>query len=147
VRIWLNPSRHCWATTLLSSRRTGDSRTDSSHGGGSPAYTTTVREALGARALPNAIPTAVEDRPCRLPVASFPWFVYTAVSGQIGFLLSCRSHRMKHRHKWCTVAHVLVLSSRQPWRPGGFVWPDWAVVEGTLRSHRILDGRSRLERK
>jgi hypothetical protein len=140
VRIWPNPSRHCRATTLPSSRCTGDSCTDSSLGGGSPAYTATAGEALGAGTPPDAVPTAVEDRPRHLPVTSFQWFISTAVSGQIGFLSSCRSCRKKHCRKWCTVARVWVLSNWWPWRPGGSVLPDRADVEGKLPSHRILDG-------
>jgi hypothetical protein len=29
---------------------------------------------------PDAIPTAIEDRPSRLPITSFPWSVFTTVS-------------------------------------------------------------------
>jgi hypothetical protein len=123
--------------TLSSSRRTRDYHVDSSLGGGSPAYTTAA----------GAIPTAVEDRPSRLLVTSFLRFVSTMVSGQIGFLSSCRSRRKKHHRKWCTVAHVWVLSSRRPSHPGGSIRLDRAEVEGNLLSHQILDGRSRLERK
>jgi hypothetical protein len=124
VQIWPNPSRHCRATSLPSSHRTRDSRADSSLGGGSPAYTAAAGEAPRARVPPDAIPTTVEDRLSRLPVASFPWFISTAVSGQIGFLSSCRSRRKKHRCKWCIIAHVWVLSSRRP-------WPSRAEVEET----------------
>jgi hypothetical protein len=66
---------------LSSSRRTRDSRADLSLGGGSPTYTATVGDTPGAEAPPDAIPTTVEDRPSRLPIASFPWFVSTMVSG------------------------------------------------------------------
>jgi hypothetical protein len=55
-------------------------------GGGAPAYTVAVGGVLVAGALLDAIPTAVEDRPSRLPVASFPWSVFTAVSSQNEFL-------------------------------------------------------------
>jgi hypothetical protein len=117
VRIWPNPSRHCRATSLPSSRRTGDSRTNSSLGGGSPAYTTAAGEAPRAGASLDAVPTTIEDRPSRLPVASFLWFVSTVVSRQIGFVSSCRSRRKKHCHKWCNVACLWVLSSRWPRHP------------------------------
>jgi hypothetical protein len=140
-----NPSRQCQATMLPSRRHTGDSCADSSLGGGSPAYTAATGEALGAGVPSDTIPTAVEDRPSRLPIASFPWFISTVVSGQIGFLSSCRSHRKKHPHKRCTLARVWVISSRRPWRPSGSVRPDRAEVEGKLLSRPILDGRSRLE--
>jgi hypothetical protein len=143
--IWQNPSRHCQATTLLSSLHTGDSHTDSSLGGGSPSHTAALGEAHGAGAPSDTVPTTVEDHLSRLPVASFPWFVSTAVSGQIGFLLSCRSRRKKHHRKWCTVACVWVLSSQRPWRPGGSVRSDRAEVEGKLLSRHILDGWLRLE--
>jgi hypothetical protein len=132
---------------LSSSRRTGDSHADSSLGGGSPAYTVATGGVLGVGAPLDAIPTAVEDCPSRLPIASFPWFISTVVSGQIGFLSSCRSHRTKHPHKRCTLARVWVISSWRPWRPSGSVQPDRAEVEGKLLSRPILDGRSRLERK
>jgi hypothetical protein len=49
MRIWPNTSHHCRATTLSSSHRTGESRADSSLGGGSPAYTITARGVHGAR--------------------------------------------------------------------------------------------------
>jgi hypothetical protein len=130
---------------MSSSHRTRDSRTDSSLGGGSLAYTATAGEALGAGAPPDVVPTTVEDHSSRLPIASFTWFVFTMVSGQIGFLSSCRSRRKKHRHKWCTIARVWVLSSQRPWCPGGSVWSDRAEVEGKLPRCWILDGRSRLD--
>jgi hypothetical protein len=47
---------------LLSSRRTGDSRTDSLLGGGSPAYTIIAGGALGAGVPLDAASTTVEDR-------------------------------------------------------------------------------------
>jgi hypothetical protein len=147
MRIWSNPSRHCWATTLSSSHRTKVSRTDSSLGGGSPTNIAAAGEALGAGAPLDAVPIAVEDRPSRLPVVSFPRFVSTMVSGQIGFLSSCRLCRKKHCRKRCTVARVLVPSSRWPWCSGGSVRPDKAEVKGKLLSHRFLNGRSRLEWK
>jgi hypothetical protein len=147
VRIWANPSRHCRAMMLSSSRRTGDSHADSSLGGGSPAYTVATGGVLGVGAPLDAIPTAVEDCPSRLPIASFPWSVFTVASSQNEFLLSCRSRRKKHRRKWCTIARVWVLSSQRPWRPGGSVRPDWAEVEGKVLSYWILDGRPRLERE
>jgi hypothetical protein len=86
MRIWPNPSRHCRATTLPSCRCTEDSHADSSLGGGSPAYTVTTREVLGDGVPPDAIPTTVEDRLSRLPVASFSWFVFIAVNLQKEFL-------------------------------------------------------------
>jgi hypothetical protein len=132
---------------LPSSHLTGDSRTNSSLGGGSLAYTATTGEALGAGVPPDPIPTTVEDHPSRSLIAGFPSVVSNAVSGQIGFLSSCRSRRMKPRHKWCTVARAWVLSSRRPQCPSGFVRLDRDEVEGKLPSHRILDGRSRLQQK
>jgi hypothetical protein len=86
MQIWPNPSRHCRATTLPFSHRTGDSHADSSLGGGSPAYTITAGGVRGSRAPPDAIPTTIEDRPSRLPVASFPWSVFTTVSSKNKFL-------------------------------------------------------------
>jgi hypothetical protein len=85
MQIWPNPSRHCRATTLLSSRHTRHSRADSSLGG-SPAYTVTTGGVLGDGAPLDTIPTVVEDRPRRLPIASFPGSVFTAVSSQNKFL-------------------------------------------------------------
>jgi hypothetical protein len=104
MRIWLNPSHHCRAMTLSSSRRAEDSCIDSSLGGGSPAYNITAGGVLGDGALPDAIPTAVEDRPSRLPIASFLWSVFTAVSSQNEFPLSSRSRRVKPHRVSCTVA-------------------------------------------
>jgi hypothetical protein len=63
---------------MPSSRRTGDSSVDLSLGGASPAYAVTIEGVLGARALPDAIPTAIEDRLSRLPVSSFLWSIFTA---------------------------------------------------------------------
>jgi hypothetical protein len=83
--------------------------------------------------------------PSRYLIAGFPSVVSTVVSGQIGFLSSCRSRRKKSRRKCCTVARAWVLSSWWPWRRGGSVRPDRAEVEGKLLSRRILDGRSKLE--
>jgi hypothetical protein len=76
------------------------SRTDSSLGGGAPAYTATAGGVLGAGALPDAVPTVVEGRPSRSLIAGFPSVVSTTVSGQIGFLLSHRSRRKKPHRKW-----------------------------------------------
>jgi hypothetical protein len=86
MQIWPNPSRHCLAMTLSSSLRTGDSRADSSLGGGSPAYTVAAKGVLGTGAPPDAAPTTVEDRPKRLPITSFPWSIFTTVSSQNEFL-------------------------------------------------------------
>jgi hypothetical protein len=69
-----------------SSRYTGASRSNPTLGGGAPAYTITVGGVLGVRAPSDAIPTAIEDRSSRLPVASFLWSVFTAVSSQNEFL-------------------------------------------------------------
>jgi hypothetical protein len=143
----LNPSRHYRATTLPSSRRTRDSRANSSLGGGSPSYTTPAREAPRSGAPPDAVPTAVEDRPSRSLITGFPSIISTAVSRQIGFLSSCRSHRKKLHRKWCTVARALVLTSWWPWCPGGSVRPDRAEVEGKLLSRQILDGRLILDQE
>jgi hypothetical protein len=118
----------------LSSCRTRDSRTNSSLGGGSPSYITAAREALGAGAPPDVVPTTVEDHPTCSLVVGFPSAISTMVSGQIGFLSSYRSRRKKPRRKWCTVARAWVLSSRRPWRPSGFVRPDRAKVEGKPRA-------------
>jgi hypothetical protein len=71
---------------LSSSRRTEDSHADSSLGGGSPAYTIVTRGVHGDGAPPDAIPTTVEDRLSRLPVASFPWSVFIVVRSQNEFL-------------------------------------------------------------
>jgi hypothetical protein len=65
---------------LSSSHRTGASHTDSSFGGGSPTYTTTVGGVLGAREPPDTVLATIEDSTSRLPIASFLWFVFTVVS-------------------------------------------------------------------
>jgi hypothetical protein len=62
MRIWPNPSRHCRATMLPSSRHIGDSRADSSLGGGSPAYTVTIGRVLGAGVPLDAASAIVEDQ-------------------------------------------------------------------------------------
>jgi hypothetical protein len=72
--------------TLLSGRRTEDSYANSSLGGGSLNYTIATEGVLGDGALPNAIPTAVEDHLSRLPIASFMWSVFTTASSQNEFL-------------------------------------------------------------
>jgi hypothetical protein len=72
--------------TLSSSRHTEDSRADSSLGGGSLAYTVAAGGVLGNGAPLDTIPTTVEDRLGCLPIASFPWSVFTAVSSQNEFL-------------------------------------------------------------
>jgi hypothetical protein len=82
MRIWLNPSHYCRVTMLPSSRRIEDSHTNSSLGGGSPAYTVAAIGVHGDGVLSDTIPTVVEDRPSHLPIASFPWSVFTAVSSQ-----------------------------------------------------------------
>jgi hypothetical protein len=56
-------------------------------GGGAPAYTITTEGVPGAGAPLDAVPTTIEDHPSRLPVASFPWSIFTAASSQIEFLL------------------------------------------------------------
>jgi hypothetical protein len=83
-----------------SSRYTGASRADSSLGGGDPVYTAAAGGVHGARALPDAIPTAIDGRLSCCLIVGFPSVVSTAVSGQIGFLSSRRSRRNKHHHKW-----------------------------------------------
>jgi hypothetical protein len=125
---------------MSSSRHTEDSYVDSSLGGGSPTYTAAAREALGAEAPPDIVPTTIEDRSSCSLITGFPSVVCTVVSGQSRSLSSCRSRRKKPHHKWCTVARAWVLSSRWPWRPGGSVLPDRTEEEGKLPSHRILDG-------
>jgi hypothetical protein len=67
---------------LLSGRRTEDSYADSSLGGGSLTYTIATGGVHGDGALPNAIPTTVEDHLSRLPIASFLWSVFTTASSQ-----------------------------------------------------------------
>jgi hypothetical protein len=106
MQIWLNPSRHCRTMTLPSSHCIEDSRADSSLGGGSPEYTVAAGGVLGDEAPLDAIPTAVVDRPSCLPVASFPWSVFTAVSSQNGFPLSSRLHMVKPHRVSCTVAEA-----------------------------------------
>jgi hypothetical protein len=69
---------------LAQTRYTGASRSNPMLGGAT-AYTVATR-VLRAGAPPDAIPTTVEDRLSRLPVASFPWSVFTAVSSQNEFL-------------------------------------------------------------
>jgi hypothetical protein len=113
MQIWSNPSRHCRTMTLPSSHCVKDSRADSSLGGGSPAYTVT---AGGVEAPSDAIPTAIEDRPSCLPIASFPWSVFTAVSSQNGFPLSSRLHMVKPHRVSCTIAGAWARPSRRPWR-------------------------------
>jgi hypothetical protein len=54
--------------------------------GGAPAYTITTGGVLGAGAPLDAVPTTIEDCLSRLPVASFPWSILTAVSSQNEFL-------------------------------------------------------------
>jgi hypothetical protein len=65
--------------TLPSSRRTGDSRVDSSLGGGSPAYSITIRGVLGARVPLDAAPTVVEDWQSRAVVTSLERAIFTIV--------------------------------------------------------------------
>jgi hypothetical protein len=72
-------------------------------GGGAHTYTTTAKGVPGAGAPPDAVPTTIEGRPSRSLIAGFPSVVSTAVSGQIGFFSSHRSHRKKPHHKWCTI--------------------------------------------
>jgi hypothetical protein len=146
-RFGMNPSRYYRAATLASSHRTGDSRADSSLRGGSPTDTTPAREALIAEAPPDTVPTVFEDRPSRSLIPGFPSIISTVVSGQIGFLSSCRSRRKKPHHKWCTVARALVLASWWSWHLGGSVRPDRTEVEGKLSSRHILDGWPRLDQE
>jgi hypothetical protein len=63
---------------------TGASRSNPTLGGAT-AYTVAAG-VLRAGAPPDAIPTTVEDCLSRLPVASFPWSVFIAVSSQNEFL-------------------------------------------------------------
>jgi hypothetical protein len=93
VRIWPNPSHHCRATTLPSSHRTGDSRVDSSLGGGSLTYTVTAEGVLGAGVLLDAAPAVVEDRQSRVIIASLEKVVSAAVSLQNECMSTSRSRR------------------------------------------------------
>jgi hypothetical protein len=93
VQIWPNPSRHCRATTLQSSHHIGDTRADSSLGGGSPTYTITVRGVLGAGVPLDAAPIVVEDRQSRAIVASLERAISAAVSLQNECMLASRSRR------------------------------------------------------
>jgi hypothetical protein len=91
--IWPNPSRHYRAMTTPSSHRTEDSRADSSLGGGSPAYTVTIRGVLGARVPLDVIPTVVEDWQRCAVVASLERVVSAAVSLQYKCMSTSRSRR------------------------------------------------------
>jgi hypothetical protein len=51
----------------------------------------------GAGAPPDAIPTAIKDRPSRFLIVGLLSFTSIVVSGQIVFLSSPRSHREKPR--------------------------------------------------
>jgi hypothetical protein len=67
-------------------RYTGASCSNPTLGGGAPTYNVTAEGVLGARVSSDIIPTAVEDHPSHLPVASFPWSIFTVVSSQNEFL-------------------------------------------------------------
>jgi hypothetical protein len=116
VRIWLNPSHHCRAMTLPSSRRIRDYRADLSLGLGSPAYTVTARRVLGAGVPLDVVPTAVEDRPSRLPITIFPWSLFTVESSQNEFLSEPSLRRKKPCVVSCTIAQAWAHPSRRPWR-------------------------------
>jgi hypothetical protein len=88
MRIWSNPSHHCRAKTLPSSRRTGDSHADSSLGGGSPIYIVAARGVLGA-----GVPLDAEDQQSHAVVASLERAVFATISLQNECMLTSRSRR------------------------------------------------------
>jgi hypothetical protein len=90
------------------------SRADSSLGGGAPTYIAAAGGVLGAGALLDAVPTAIEGRPSRFLIDGFLLVVSTTVSGQIVFLSSPRSHRKKPHRKWCPVAQRPGAALLQP---------------------------------
>jgi hypothetical protein len=82
-----------------SCRRAGGSRANLLLGG-APATTAATGAIPGAEAPPEVTAIAVAELPNRLPGASFPWFIYTAVSMQNRFLSLPRSCRKKPFSVW-----------------------------------------------
>jgi hypothetical protein len=104
------------------------------HGGARGEHGESVHPILVAGGPSEEPVTVAKSRPNRAAVARSPSSVSFTVSVQNEFLLSCRSHRKKPHHKWCTVARAWALSSRWPWCPGGSVRPGRAEEEGTSRA-------------
>jgi hypothetical protein len=74
----------------LSPRRIKASEVNLPLEGGPPLDATIVGTVVGAGATSEAAPIVFKNRPSRLPVASCPWSISVAVSGQNGYLPSSR---------------------------------------------------------
>jgi hypothetical protein len=75
-------------------------RAEPSPEGGCPSRSAAAGADSRAGAPPEDAPTAVEDRPSRLCIASFPPSVSTTVSEQNEFLSTSRSRRSRQFIKW-----------------------------------------------
>jgi hypothetical protein len=138
------PSRHYQAVPPPLSRYTGASHSNLSLGGGAPAYRTAAVEVLGARAPPDTVPAAIEDRPSRLLIVSLLSIVSAAESMPNGIPFPSRSRRKKPCFVSCPVARARAPPCCRPWHLSDLCFAHF-IESKKLPSRPPLDLCSRLE--